>query len=122
MKYLIALVMLIAPPAWADWEFFMKDVKGTSFFLDFESLRKEGNIRKIWVKMELAAVNEFGWASFRQRAEYDCKEETKSVSSGDAFSKPNLGGNILYQVPKIAAQDIAPQSVDWSILKIVCRK
>jgi hypothetical protein len=122
MKYLLALLMLIAPPAWADWVFFMKDTNGVSFFLDFESLRKEGNLRKIWIKMELPVVNEYGWASVRQRAEFDCKEERKSVLAGNAFSKPNFEGKILFEASKGAAQDIAPQSVDWNLLKIVCRK
>jgi len=80
------------------------------------------NLRKIWIKMELPVVNQYGWASVRQRAEFDCKEERKSALAGNAFSKPNFEGKILFEASKGAAQDVAPQSVDWNILKIVCRK
>ena len=78
MKYLLALLMLFAPPAWAGWTFVTQDVNENSFFLDFETLRKDGNLRKVWQKVELAKANKFEWVSTRQRNEFDCKNETKT--------------------------------------------
>jgi hypothetical protein len=123
MKYLLALVMLIASPAWAEWTFVTQDVNDNSFSLDFETLRKDGNLRKIWQKVELAKANKFEWVSIRQRNEFDCKNETKTILSVAAFSKGNLQGEKLFDGNKITdKEDVAPSSVDWRILKLVCSK
>jgi hypothetical protein len=123
MKYLLALLMLFAPPAWAGWTFVTQDVNENSFFLDFETLRKDGNLRKVWQKVELAKANKFEWVSTRQRNEFDCKNETKTILSVAAFSKGNLQGENLFDANKITdKEDVAPSSVDWKILKLVCSK
>ena len=123
MKYLLALLMLFAPPAWAGWTFVTQDVNENSFFLDFETLRKDGNLRKVWQKVELAKANKFEWVSTRQRNEFDCKNETKTILSVAAFSKGNLQGERLFDANKITdKEDVAPSSVDWQILKLVCSK
>ena len=123
MKYLLALLMLFAPPAWAEWTFVTQDVNDNSFSLDFETLRKDGNLRKIWQKVELAKANKFEWVSVRQRNEFDCKNETKTILSVAAFSKGNLQGEKLFDGNKITdKEDVAPSSVDWRILKLVCSK
>jgi hypothetical protein len=120
---LLALVILFAPPVWAGWTFVTQDVDGNSFFIDFETLRKEGNLRKVWGKTELSKVNKFDWSSTRQRNEFDCKNETKTILSVSAFSKGNLQGEKLFDANKITdKEDVAPDSVDWSILKLVCSK
>lgn len=121
--YLFAFVMTIASPAWSGWTFVAKSVEGDSFFIDFENLRKEGNIRKVWQKVELNKENKFKWLSLRYRNEYDCKNETISILSLTAFSEKNLDGEKLWNGNKISEkEDIAPDSVDWSILKKVCSK
>jgi len=123
MKYLLALLMLFAPPAWAGWTFVTQDVNENSFFLDFETLRKDGNLRRVWQKVELAKANKFEWVSTRQRNEFDCKNETKTILSVAAFSKGNLQGENLFDANKITdKEDVAPSSVDWKILKLVCSK
>lgn len=120
---LLAFVMMVASPAWAEWTFVAKSVEGDSFFIDFENLRKEGNIRKVWQKVELTKENKFKWLSLRYRNEYDCKNETISILSLTAFSEKNLVGERLWNGNKISEKDdIAPDSVDWSILKKVCSK
>ena len=123
MKYLLSLLMLITSPAWAGWTFVAQDIDGNSFFIDFETLRKDGNLRKVWQMTELTKANKFGYVSIRQRNEFDCKNETRSISSVAAFSKSNLEGEKLYDGNKITdKEDIAPNSVNWSILKLVCNK
>lgn len=123
MKYLLALVILIATPSWAGWTFVTQDVEENSFSIDFETLRKDGSLRKVWQKVELTKPNKFGHFSIRQRNEYDCKNETKSISSVAAFSKGNLEGEKLFEGNKITdKEDVAPSSVDWRILKLVCSK
>lgn len=123
MKYLLALLMLIASPAWADWEYVNKDIDGNIFYLDFETLRKDGNLRRIWQMVELADGDKSKWVSTRQRNEYDCKNETRKILSFASFSQKNLKGERLFEhTTPTSASDIAPQSIDWGVLKLVCSK
>ena len=119
---LLAFVM-IASPAWAGWTYVDTDVKDSQFFINFETLRKDGNIRRVWQKVEFTKATHLGWGSIRQRNEYDCKNETKSILSAAAFSRGNLEGERLFEANKIIEkEDVAPDSVDWRVLKLVCSK
>ena len=120
---LLALVMLFASPAWAGWVYLSKDVKGNVFYLDFETLRKDGNLRRIWQMVELADGDKLKWVSTRYRNEYDCKNETRRMLSFASFSQKNLSGETLFENTKPTdAEDIAPGSIDWTTLKLVCSK
>lgn len=123
MKYLLALVMLIASPAWAGWVYLSTDVKGNVFYLDFETLRKDGNLRRIWQMTEPADGDKLKWVSIRYRNEYDCKNETRRMLTFTSFSQKNLNGERLFENTKPTdAEDIAPESIDWTTLKLVCSK
>ena len=123
MKYLLTLIMFIATPAWAGWTVVTKDTDNTSFFVDLDTLRIDGSLRKVWQKIELSAPNKSGWASARMRNEYDCKNETRRILSFASFSQKNLRGERLFEhTTPTSASDIAPQSIDWGVLKLVCSK
>ena len=53
--YLLALVMLIVSPAWADWTLVSETTEGTKFYTDFSTIRKEGNLRKVWEVTNLSS-------------------------------------------------------------------
>ena len=73
--------------------------------------------------VELADGHKLKWGSVRQRNEYDCKNETKNIMSASAFSQKNLGGvTLLESFKPTEKEDVAPGSVDWDILKLVCSK
>lgn len=48
MKHLLALVMLIASPVWANWTLVTDNDSGTKFYIDYSTIRKDGNLRKVW--------------------------------------------------------------------------
>lgn len=124
MKYLLALLMLIASPAWADWEYVGTE-EGTKaeYFLDFETLRIEGNIRKVWQLVNLPPNNKMGWSSIRARLEYDCKNETVLSMSIGAFSEQFAVGETLYRNTTASKKhDVAPDTFGWFMFQRVCQR
>jgi len=123
MKYLLALLMLFASPAWAGWEYVDTEIESRNqYFLDFETLRKDGNTRKIWQLINLPKADEFGWHSLRVRVEFDCKNEARQTLSFTAFSEQFANGKVIFQNNTASAKtDIAPETVASTLIQKVCK-
>jgi hypothetical protein len=118
-----SLLMLIASPAWAVWTFVTSDTEGVKVFVDFETLRKEGAIRKVWQISNYPPNNKTLEGSVRSRVELDCKNETVKTLSFSIFSENfSRGQNIYTQDAEQEKKSIAPDSVGWTVLKEVCKK
>lgn len=126
MKYLLALLMLIASPAWADWEFVVETESGTQVFIDFQTVRKEGNRVKVWQltnysKLEFTPSG-LGVVSLRTRFEIDCKEETFLILAIAAFSEKNAGGKMLGEEGESNKWvHIVPRSTQSAVSNKVCK-
>jgi hypothetical protein len=118
----LTLVMLIASPAWA-WEYVDTEIESRNqYFLNLETLRTDGNIKRTWQLINLAKADEYGWRSLRVRVEFDCKNETRQTLSYTAFSESFADGKVLFQNNTASAKtDIAPETVGWSLLQKVCK-
>ena len=124
VKYLFLMLMLIASPAWADWDFVTGNSYDSKFFIDFQTLRKDGNRVKFWQLMNFSVPNNIGGQnvfSFRSREEIDCKEETARTLTITAFSeKDGEGRNLGSEGESSKWVHIAPSSTKWTILTRVC--
>ena len=120
---LIAFVMMIASPVWAGWEYVDTEIESRrQYFLDFETLRKDGNIRKIWQLINFPKADEYGALSTRGRVEFDCKNETGQTLSFTVFSEQFANGKVLLQNNTASSKrDIAPETVSWTLLQKVCK-
>lgn len=123
MKYLLTLAMLITSPAWAGWSFVTSSEEDAEVLVDFETLRKEGNLRRIWQLYNLSPNDKNGWGSVRSRVEFDCKNETLKTLSYSVYSKQFASGSVIHrrdeEQPK---RDIAPETISWTVLKEVCKR
>lgn len=123
MKYLLVLAMLITSPAWAGWSFVTSSEEDAEVLVDFDTLRKEGNLRRIWQLFNLAPNDKYGWGSVRSRVEFDCKNETLKTLSYSVYSNKFASGSVIHrrddEQPK---RDIAPETISWTVLKEVCKK
>lgn len=115
------LLALVAAPAWAEWVKLGENDE-MILYIDPGSIRKNGNLRKVWDIKDLKQRDEGGEMSTRTRNEYDCKEERRRTLSFSAHSEPMAGGETLssknYSDGEWRA--IPPGSVSARILKIVC--
>ena len=123
--YLLALVMLIVSPAWADWTLVSETTEGTKFYTDFSTIRKEGNLRKLWEVTNFSSPRSFSsgvFLSSRTRVEYDCKEERVRNLAFTAHPLLFAEGAILWATESPSNWQYAPPNTPaFEILQRVCR-
>jgi hypothetical protein len=122
MKLFLACLMMLTGSAWAEWVLFL-DQEKAQFFYDPATIRKDGNMRRVWTLQNLIRPSEEGAMSNRIRVEYDCKEESYKILGGSIHSQPMTGGDVLHSfVEDNKWRVIAPDTASDVILKIVCAK
>ena len=83
---LIAWLILVATPAWAEWVK-VSESDGLTGYVDPATIRKNGNLRRVWEIQDLKARGtKFGELSRRVLNEYDCKEERMRTLSATFHS------------------------------------
>ena len=126
MKYLLVFLMLVVSPAWAGWTLVAtsSETPSDKYFLDFETLRKEGNERRIWKLINLSPNDKYGWGSMRSRNLYDCKNDTVQILSQRIFAESFAEGKEVMPAVDSPSQkrDIAPDTIGWIVLKEVCKR
>ena len=120
--FLLGLMTMLTCSAWAEWVRAAESNK-TTLYIDPATIRKDGNIRTVWILRDLKQREPSGSLSFVEQFEFDCKNERSSVMSMRSYSMPMAGGELLkdYQFRGSDWSDIPPRAVSYDILKIVCR-
>jgi len=120
-KKLLLALLLATSSAWAGWVQ-VGQVDSSDFYIDPETIRKDGNLVKVWQMSDLKKQTKEGVLSRRGRFEYDCKQERFRTLSITTHSEPMAGGETLDSLtPNGNWLDIPPSSAVAAILKIVCR-
>ena len=92
------------------------------FYIDFDSIRSEGNFRKVWAINDFKKLDGDGEMSTRFRLELDCKEEKFRTITISSHSQNMAKGMPLRSVtpefPKWG--DIAPDTPIAATLKLAC--
>ncbi len=119
-KLLLVSLMMLASSAWAEWVFYAESDTGTSYY-DPATIRKDGNMRRVWELQDLRKRHNDGEMSRRIRVEYDCKQERMRYLGHSEHSETMAGGKVL----KIAGEStdwigIAPGTVVERMLNLVC--
>jgi hypothetical protein len=93
------------------------------FFIDYSTIRKEGNFRKVWELQNLKKRHESGALSFRGRYEYDCKQERNRNLSMSSHSERFAGGAVILAVDIVGDwQEIPPDTTASKYFKAACSK
>ena len=125
MKKIIIACLLATSAAstFAEWTAFFET--GTStFYIDYESIRKEGSNRKFWyLSNAKQRQNDDEGMSRLVRPEVDCKEERYRLLSNAVYSESMAGGQVLFNRSSLGPwAEIPPGTAVASMLKIVCAK
>ena len=123
MKTLLLALLLVTGSAEAEW---VQVGEGASHYkyIDPETIRRDGNFRKVWEINDYKQRQKTGNLSNQMRSEYDCKQERYRFLSFSLHSGPMLGGTTLYWAdytrPPDDWREIPPGSLSDIVLKIVC--
>ena len=96
MRLVLCLLLTLSTSlAWAEWVKVSVTDEHTTY-IDPATIRKDGNLRKVWTIQDRKQRDKDGEMSRRTLIEYDCKEERYRVRSGTTHSDPMARGNTLY--------------------------
>lgn len=117
---LVCLLATSAASAFAGWTR-VAHTDLAIFYLDYETIRKDGIRRNVWGIQDFYARDKNGVMSIQLRYEYDCIKERNQILSAFAYSQNMADGPVLFSVsPPSDWRDIPPRSAFETILNIVC--
>ncbi len=125
MRVLICLlIILVAPPAWAGWvKVWESKTSGTITYFDPDTIRKDGNLRRVWVLQELKVRGKNGEMSRRALWEYYCPEERfRSLQISFHIAPMAKGSRLLTDNDPSDWIYIPPSTGGAELHKLVCAK
>lgn len=117
---LVLLLISVSSIAKANWTEVTQTDTAT-FFIDWNSIRKEGNMRTYWWMLNYKK-NEDGVYSARVRSTIDCKKETYLDLDFTTFPLPNLEGKPGRGAPPGTWSHIPPGTVIQTLSLVACSK
>jgi hypothetical protein len=118
------LIALCSVPVVAEWVLVETNEMG-SVYIDPATVRKDGDMRKVWSVSDFKKRGKGGEMSARARFEYNCKEERFALMSGSTHSGAMLAGKTLTNLNLTGIEqwdDVAPGTVNDAMMKMVCEK
>lgn len=92
-KIIAALLACLAvSPAWAKWVWVAQNIRGTTIYIDPDTMDTTGQYRKAWELHNFKSLTPEGVHSMRIRKEYDCKEEKQKMHYYYAYASPMAEG------------------------------
>ena len=123
LKTLLLLSLFVTGSAWAEWKEISESDSAT-YYMDPSTIRKEGNLRKVWEIYDLKTREKDGTMSIRTRMEYDCKNERSRILASSEHSERMAKGTTTFtrSGEPTGWREIPPGSAIDFVLKIVCAK
>ncbi len=114
------LALSLVASANAEWVKIGENDLG-AFFIDPDTIRRQGNFRKVWAVTDMKQLVVEGAKSYRVQWEYDCKEERSRVLYLSAYSRQLATGEILFSTAGPQTwEPTPPDTPDALIRAIVC--
>jgi len=117
---LLVPLLLGTGSAWAEWVW-VAESDTVDKYIDPSTIRKDGNLVKVWEVNALKKRHKDGELSSRVRVEYDCKQERFKFLSFSFHSGAMASGTTLKsEIGSGRWEDVPPESLGETVLKIVC--
>jgi hypothetical protein len=123
MKIITAVLLLLSAfGVQAEWVFFTKNVSGSTYYVDFSTIKKTAVGYRVWELVNYAKRKN-GIYSLENLIEYDCSEERSRFLKTSYFSEPMGEGTIVLIDSSPAPWSyVSPQSASETLLKAVCSR
>ena len=117
------LSLMFSSPSYSAWMKFGESVRGNTFYVDFERIRKVDGFVYVWMLTDLLKSTEYGDLSARTYIQGDCKLFRFKILSQIWHEQPmgrNTGKTTTPKNPEWRFP--SPNSVNETILKSVCSR
>jgi hypothetical protein len=112
--------LIAASAATADWVAVGETPQAT-IYIDPETIRKDGDLRKVWGIQDMKERDEDGERSRRFREEYDCSGSRKRFLSATTHTDPMAAGKVVNTISEPSPwSEIKPGTFAEDALKLVC--
>ncbi len=116
------LLLACAVPAAAEWTRVYENKEAVSY-VDPPTIRKEGELRRVWRLQDLKQAGPKGERSIRALMQVDCKEERQRIVAFTFHSGPMATGKQLVHHDASGGWDfVAPNTGADAVLRFVCDK
>jgi hypothetical protein len=125
--FLITLLALSSGPVYAGWVLTSGDDEaGLAVYVDPATLRRNGNLAKMWQLYDYKTVQTVAGDSFlsiKRFNEYDCTEERTRMLGYTWFSGNMGNGNVVYSTTEqLPWEPVVPRTINRSLWKVACSK
>jgi len=79
------------PPGWSLVD---TNARGDEEFIDYSTIRRDGDLVTLWQKTNYKRPTQFGDRSIRVQYQYDCRNEKSRILVITGFTGPDLTGDI----------------------------
>ena len=123
---IIILFFLSNGPAYADWMSLGESDSGTTVYADPTTIRREGDLVKMWVLFDFKTVRTkegVSYSSAKAHMDYDCAEQRYEGLAVMYFSGNMGNGNVIDRSSgKGKWLRISSDSLDHTLWKLACGK
>ena len=115
----MALFTLFLSPAiseGADWEYFMQDDSGDSYYMDLQSIQHT-SVGTVRLQRKIEPKNPSVYASLVSDIEMDCKNNKLKVRKETSYGK---SGESKITRENTDWQPVNPEGIDELLLELVC--
>jgi hypothetical protein len=125
-KFLIVLSFWVAfyANANSNWIFVTINDEATFYYIDRNSIQKSGDSITFWNRENLKQRDEFGNLSYKNQVTMNCRTRERISRFIMSYDDLDNNGKLTdsFIVPNAKWKPIPPDSVNWEMMKIVCRK
>ena len=124
---LMTLLVLSGAPAYAEWVLVSgDDATGLSVYVDTGTLRRNGNLAKMWQLYDYKTVQTVAGdslLSFKRFNEYDCTE-ARTRMLGYTWVSGNMGsGTVVYSTTEHQPwEPVVPRTINRTLWNVACDK
>ena len=124
---LLTLLLLGGGPAFAEWVLTSGDDEvGLKVYVDPESIRRKGNLAKMWQLYDYKTVQTVAGdslLSIKRYNEFDCVEARTRMLAYTWFSGNMATGKVVYSTPDEQQwEPVVPRTINRTLWKVACEK
>jgi len=124
---LLMLLILSSQPVYADWVLVSGDDEaGLKVYVDPTTLRRNGNLAKMWQLYNYKTVQTVAGdslLSMKRFNEYDCTEERTRLLGYTWFAGNMGNGNVVYStMEQLPWEPVVPRTINRTLWKVACEK
>jgi len=124
---LLTLLVLSSRPVYAGWVLTSGDDEaGLTVYVDPDSIRRKGNLVKMWQLYDYKTVQTVAGdslLSIKRYNEFDCTEERTRMLAYTWFSGNMASGKVVYSTPDEQQwEPVVPRTINRTLWKVACNK